>query len=187
MDNQQATEYELGWIAGIVDGEGWLGFTVFTDPRRINGTQVKCELRIVNTDPEIIAKSEKIFRKMGINPYLRIRMQNGINRPIHECATKNMTNLMKILPTIEPYLVGNKKHRARLIMEFINLRKKNDGLDNPNYTGMGQRKIFPYTERELSLVEQCRALQATGASETTREKRDAVMQKLKQQNSKKTR
>jgi len=187
MDNQQATEYELGWVAGIVDGEGWLGFTVFTDPRRANGTQVKCELRIVNTDPEIIAKSEDIFRKMGINPYMRTRLQKGINRPVHECATKNMTNLLKILPKIEPYLVGNKKQRARLMMEFIDLRKKNEGLENPNYGGMGQRKIHPYTKRELDIVEQCRALQATGASETTREKRDAVMQKLKQQNALKTR
>ena len=41
MDNPQATDFEIGWFAGIVDGEGWLGFTVSTVPAAGGRRRVK--------------------------------------------------------------------------------------------------------------------------------------------------
>src|SRR5579863_6517286 len=70
MDNQQATDYELGWLAGILDGEGWIGFSI-TQKRSGTGGSVfaKLEVRVNNTDKAIIDRTAEIMNKLGVNPY----------------------------------------------------------------------------------------------------------------------
>lgn len=186
MDNQQATLAELGWLAGIIDGEGWLGMTVCNDRRRVNGLQVKPELKINNCDEEIISKTYLILRKLGINPYRRSMKVPGIHRMVYEVATKNMTNLIKVISPVYPYLTGNKQMRAKVMLEFMELRKNNPGIPNPAYNNgakgkHGSKTIRPYNARELELIELCRDLQSRGASETTRRKRDMAVEALKKQ------
>jgi hypothetical protein len=192
MDNPQATDFELGWFAGIVDGEGWLGMTIYTPvEKRLAGTgqkrKVKVELKITNCDEAIILKTAHIMRKMGVNPYLRTQGSLGPGRRlVHECATKHMTTVERILIQIREHLIGIKRERAEIILRFIELRRANEGSPNPAYGENGDRPgkhgmrtIFPYTEEELALVERCRELQSRGASETTREDRDKAVKALR--------
>jgi hypothetical protein len=180
MDNQQGTIAELAWLAGIIDGEGWIGFTLAKDQRGNvrRSILVKTEIRINNCDKAIVDKCIDIWRKVGVNPYIRNYKHKGIRRRVYELATKNMTGVSKILIAVIPYLVGNKLERAKIMLRFIQSRKRKTKIRIPDehYSGAGPRNfVSPYTEEEVNMVKSCRKLQATGSSETTRESRNKAV------------
>src|ERR1035437_9073884 len=68
MANQQGTlavtDFEVGWLAGIIDGEGTIAFSVY--PLRHNGkilqdVRVKPQIIVTNTDKCLIEKVADIF------------------------------------------------------------------------------------------------------------------------------
>lgn len=192
MANQQATLVELGWLAGIIDGEGWLGVSV--NPERFaregmntRPSTVKVEIKITNCDPEIVYRAATILQMLDVNPY--IRAQNVELKPNHklpfEVAIKSMISVQRVLVALRDYLTGTKQERADIILRFIALRQGNLGMENPAYTAgqgrRGPRTIRPYTEEELALVTQCRALQSRkGASETLRATGEATLLQMKE-------
>lgn len=186
MDNQQETAFELGWLAGIVDGEGWLGMSVSHQYRGPDTDRmpffVKVELKITNCDEAIIEKSDRILRTLDVNPYRRTQRLGATRRPVHECAIKSMTSMEKVLPPLLPHLTGIKRQRADIILEFCTRRRANLGIERPGFdlrSGQrGPRTIRPYTDEELSLIDACRELQMRGASETTRETRTRTLKAL---------
>lgn len=194
MDNPQATDAELGWLAGIIDGEAWLGMSVETEHWYRVGyntrqSSIKVEIKVTNCDPEIVYKTAAIMQKLDVNPYIRTQgAPTKVNhKQVYEVSTKRMAPVQRILTAVQPYLVGSKAERAALILRFIELRQNNPGIRNPAYTegGSGGRKgpatLRPYTDEELALVEQCRALQSRkGASETTRATGEAMLQQMKE-------
>jgi len=180
MANQQATTAELAWLAGIVDGEGYLGLNLETEHWFRPGyntrqKSVKVELRITNTDAAIIEKAAQVLRHLEVNPYLRQTGITASGRNVYDVSIKRMAPVQRVLLAIKEYLTGSKQERSDLILKFIAKRQSNQGELNPAYAGgangrKGPRTIRPYTEEELQLVESCRALQSgKGASETTRE------------------
>lgn len=191
MGNQQET-HELGWLAGIIDGEGWIGFTLPANAQGVmvqnrQGATVKVEIKINNTDPGIIEKAAEVFQKLGVNPYIRGNEPSGGQRKFfYEISTKHMASVEKILVPILPYLTGIKKERAKLMLRFIELRRIAPGVFNPAYANdakgrHGPRTLRPYTTEEINLIEACRKLQLRGSSETTRETQDAF-ERLKRWN-----
>ena len=190
MDNPQVTDGELGWLAGIIDGDGWVGMTVETEHwYRVgyNSRQksIKVEVRITNTDKRIVDQAAEIMRKLKVNPYLRQQGKTKSGRQIYDVSTKRMKSVAMILTPIVEYLAGTKQDRARLVLQFIEKRKTNPGLPNPAYangqTGRrGPRTIRPYTDEEINIVEQCLALQTRkGSSETTRKARRRDLQNMR--------
>jgi hypothetical protein len=190
MDDQQATDIEIGWLAGIIDGEGWIGMSLETEHFYRKGyntrqKSVKVEIKVVNTDPAIIVQTAMIMRKLGVNPYLRSSSRTGEKRDVYEASIKRMAPVQRVLQVIQPHLVGTKQQRANIMLQFIELRQTNPGVPNPAYANgakgrHGPGTIRPYTVEELELVEQCRALQArSGASETTRAASAAILAAMK--------
>lgn len=120
MDNQQAipSEAELGWFAGIIDGEGWIGLQ-----KRLQRHWVtyKPTLRITNTDANIIEKAQDIWLKLGVNGHLYDNEQcpsvpNG--KTIMYIQVQKQELLKKTLEAIIPYLSG-KKARAVMLLRFL--------------------------------------------------------------------
>ena len=192
MGNQQATDAELGWLAGIIDGEGWLGMSVETEhwyrvDKNTRQHSVKVEIKVTNCDPAIVYRTAEILLKLGINPY--IRKQGVALKPNHaqpyEVSIKRMAPVQLALTAIRPHLTGTKAERADIIQSFILLRQHNPGVPNPSYADgqkgrRGPRTIRPYTAQEIALVERCRALQSRkGAPETTRATGEAILAEMK--------
>lgn len=192
MGNQQATDAEIGWLAGIIDGEGWLGMSVETEHWYRVGyntrqKSIKVEIKVTNCDPAVVYKTAEIIQKLGVNPY--IRAQGAATKPNHrqayEVSVKRLATVKHVLNIVRPYLIGTKAERADLILRFIELRQSNPGIPNPHYADGGKGKkgpgtIRPYTTEELEIVEQCRALQSRkGASETTRATGEAMLAQMK--------
>lgn len=179
MDNQQVTQAELGWLAGIIDGEGWIGFTICNDKRRLrknNKIVFGVQIAINNTDKAIVDKAASLFRKLGVNPYERVskpvrKGKTGNRKAYYSIATKHMRKCGRVLSPLLPYLVGNKQERARIMLTFIESRLSQEPQPNP-LTGQGRKgsgTIKPYTPEQLEMVTYCRELQRRGTSEAIRE------------------
>lgn len=118
MDNKHATPEDLAYLAGLLDGEGCIAIQKCRVKGHLcnYGTNVK----ITNTDMNIIEKIQSILLSLGINPNIRVR--GNENHPrwkswIEVYLTKR-ANIKLFLENILPYLVG-KKARAIIMLRFI--------------------------------------------------------------------
>lgn len=139
MGNQQITLTELGWLAGIYDGEGYLGFS------RQNAKKVRSvrpDIQLVNCDPEIIVRVVSGLNMIGINPYIRERNHNKKTQAINIIVSiSKFTHVKKFIDTIGKFLTGEKKARANLMLKLVNSR-------------LPKTKKDWYTEEELKWVDE---------------------------------
>ena len=137
MGNQQATDVELGWLAGIIDGEGYLGFS---HENRRKSRCVRTDMQIVNCDIQIIDRAKRILNKMGINPYLRERCHDKETWKTNYILTvSTFANLKMLFDSILDHLTGQKQCKGRLMLRLINSR-------------IGKTRGDKYTGDELSIV-----------------------------------
>lgn len=155
MGNQQATMTDIGWLAGIIDGEGHLGLS-YQNKNRC--TTIKFDLSVVNTDFAITDKVVRILRDLGVNPYVRdrvhIKSQWATNRIV---TVGKMIHIERVLFAVLPSLTGIKHEKANLMLALIESRKNK------------QRR--PYDAHENAIVEKFRGIYVgkCGASTTARE------------------
>jgi len=169
MGNQQATQIELGWLAGIIDGEGYLGLSVSKKLRIERPSKsVTPGMHIVNTDEQIILKAQTIMDKLGIVTYVRASDHSKYNNDgkvrkydkiIFTIQVHRYINMIKLLESIGEQLTGNKKKRGKLVLEYCKSR-------SASY--IPGKHSHPFTNRELEIIEECLPLQRRGASETIR-------------------
>jgi hypothetical protein len=161
MDNQQVTQLEIGWLAGFVDGEGYIGIGEYKTRRR--HPSYSCALQISNTDEAMILKAQAIIQKMGVNPYIRTHGHGVRNKPkskiVWVLVVHRMNKLIPVLELINPHLTGSKQERGELVLEYCRSRMK-------NWVPGSHHNIT--TEREAQIIESCIAKQKRGTSETTR-------------------
>jgi hypothetical protein len=163
LDNQQATLEDLAWLAGIVDGEGYIGMQLERIRRHSVVRRASVGLQISNTDEDIALKAVSIIKKIGVNPYLKVdstALRKSSKKIVYVVSIHRMAVLLKVLKPILPYLTGNKKTRAELVIEFCESRER-------NYIRGSHTKNF-YTDRELEIIDHCLPLQKRGAPETIR-------------------
>jgi hypothetical protein len=159
MGNQQATQVELGWLAGIIDGEGYVGLVTGTHSKsgRFTVTPMVC---INNTDEAIILRASSIFGKLGITHFSAIQGQYKTKDKLcYKLQVKHQSNLIKLLDCVGEHLTGNKYVRSQLVLAYCESRK---------VTYIPGKHDCPYTEKELEILEACLPLQRRGASETIR-------------------
>jgi len=171
IDNQQETitQVEIGWLAGIIEGEGSITLNARKKHwRGWNGFGVDMQVYAVNTDAGIIEKVVQICRKMGIEPYIYEHAPAPIPRRKKDgtyCSGKTiisvnvnrMGHILTILNHITPHLAGEKKSRAKLIMEFIErriirkkVRTKNGSTWMDDYDWELVKKFYEIKKCELN-------------------------------------
>lgn len=148
------TKEELGWIAGVTDGEGCLSL-------RISGKHIRAYVEVLtNSNPLMIEKAASLLSGLNISH----KVYSLSNGPKWQVQWKrawrvviNTTDAMKeFLKLVQPHLVG-KSEQARIIQEFLSRRKTR--LPYP-----GSRCID--TECERLLMQRCRELNRRGNSES---------------------
>ena len=164
LGNQQVTLLELGWLAGIIDGEGYVGMQLERIRKHSVVRRATVGLQISNTDEEIALKAISIIKKFGVNPYLKIdktALRKSTKKTVFVVTIHRMAVLLRVLKPIIQYLTGNKKLRAELVIEFCESRIKNviRGSHTQNF----------YSKRELEIIDSCLPLQKRGTSEAIRE------------------
>lgn len=161
MGNQQETisEFELGWLAGILDGEGTISINRLMSHRK-NAT-LTSRISIGNTNFTIIRNLKRIFKKLKIKLFIqknqRVKGKNWKSAYIIQIS--HIKGVKSLLDVITPYLIG-KKLQAEIVLSFVNSRMKiYDRLGRvPGKGGTGT----PYTKEEISLWKKARKLNKKG-------------------------
>lgn len=140
MGNQQATDFELGWLAGIYDGEGYIGFTRQNTKKT---RSIRPDIQLVNCDPDVILKTRKILNMIGINPYIRERVHAKAQEKWSRNYILSMSkfaDVKKFIDTVGHLLTGEKQLRAVLMLQLVNSRITKTRFDR-------------YSEIELAMVD----------------------------------
>lgn len=154
MDNQQVTEVELAWLAGIIDGEGCVG--MYNQNKRKGYHTVSPAIEIVNTDTELIEKVLDILIRLDCKPYIRGKNHNVKRKRTWKLAynlkLQRMGKLLILLPRVIPYMTGIKRVKAEIMFQFILSRA-------------GKRTY--YSEYELQLIDDFNSATSETACETS--------------------
>lgn len=132
MGNQQGTlavtDIQLGWLAGVIDGEGTIAFSPY--PLRYAGKviqelRIKPQVIVTNTDKVLIERVAEIFGRSGIGVHFQTRTQHGREfattkkyRPLHVANVSGFKRARKALELICPHLVS-KRTKAELVLRYI--------------------------------------------------------------------
>ncbi len=145
IGNQQEipTDGELGWLAGVIEGEGSITMNVRHKTwKGWQGIGVDLGISICNKDAGIIEKCTRILHKLGTTPHvceghsapIKAMLKDGTEkvyhnpqRPLLQLQLSRMGSIKLVLTTIEPFMGGDKKHRARLIIDFVDRRLARKG------------------------------------------------------------
>lgn len=127
---------ELGWFAGLLEGEGCITF--FEQRRSRGGKDIICGLQISNCDLLIINKLTEILKQNNLSWYVRekkVYKSNHSQSFYIECRQQEM--IKKSLDLFTPYMYGLKKAKAQLVLDYLNKRierSKSGGKYNTRYT-----------------------------------------------------
>lgn len=130
MGNQQERfELELSWLAGIIEGEGWISLLLYkNNQKKGNSTPAftPC-IGMCNTDMIIVEKVKSMFQKLGIKYRYQKRYKgigsDGVSRKeLAEISVVSKCNIRILGNAILPYMIGEKKNRVELVMKFLDLR-----------------------------------------------------------------
>ncbi len=150
IDNQQErlSEAELGWIAGIIDGEGSITINVNSTHR-----SVYPRIWISSSDKEIINKSADILGKIKVKFSSKWKQPKGNRRPHGYIVVITVKRVKKVLELLTPYLTAKLPH-ARYLIEFCKIR-------------MSLPYGHSYTKRELELKNLVGHIQIKGGKKTS--------------------
>jgi hypothetical protein len=111
------TETNLGWLAGIADGEGSFYLTATHDR---NGVEViKYSFAVGNTNLKIIQEIKRIYQELlGRQIRFHSIKGRGNRKPSWLIQLTSRGDLQVFCTSILPYIIG-KKAQAELMLEFL--------------------------------------------------------------------
>lgn len=116
--NKQVTDTELAWLAGFMDGEGYLGMT-----RSDNAGYPKLTptISIANTNLRAIERILDITDRLGTHMTVNVTEGNDKHKSRSYARTSKLSYIKIILEATLPFLVI-KDSQARLLIRFLNRR-----------------------------------------------------------------
>lgn len=119
---REVLKIKLAWLAGIIDGEGTIGFYLY---RKKNGEikQPIYGIYLVNTDYRMISEVAGIYRSFGYTPFFSKKniYPKSFIRSTKQCWEVKLTRrdeIKEMLKRLIPYLV-TKREQAELIYNFL--------------------------------------------------------------------
>jgi hypothetical protein len=152
MENPQVTDFELGWLAGIWDGEGSIGVSAQT--RKGMRTAYRPFVSIGNSDPCIILRIVEDLDIIGCKYFIGMRSESPAphfgNKPMYQIMLCRFSEIAILLKKLMPHLTGIKKAKASLMLTFVIKR-----IQKINTCGNSKRH---YTDDEIADAERIRNL-----------------------------
>lgn len=156
LDNQQATSFELGWLVGILDGEGAIGIT-----RRNRATSINLKpyIQMANCDKSIIDRYCSILKKLNIPHYISYQKPRGRVKECWQVGIAGLKRTLKLLPLVQDSLTGVKRRKANLVREYCESR-------------LSDWHAAPLTERQIGIFEKVSELNSRGTKRKPASLRD---------------
>ena len=117
-------DFELGWLTGLIDGEGSFTLRIHVRKTKTAGERPRFspQMTITNTDEAFINRACGILHELGIGFYRQKRQKGGKNKVQYEVMIY-ANGLRMLLPKIVNRL--GKKREAELMLEACALTKAN--------------------------------------------------------------
>ena len=119
MENEQARLIDLAYLAGLLDGEGWIGLGKQKPSRGrsvVGGYQLRPAVAIHVKSPELVEYLDQLARRNDLPSYVQ-HMGNGTSR----WSVRGAKRVKRVLEAVSPFLFEKKKP-AELVLEFIESR-----------------------------------------------------------------
>ena len=127
---------EIGWLAGIIDGEGSINLGYAHLERNQAIRPVIC---IGNTDIRIVKKIKDILDKLNIKYWIYPDSSNYRNVIHYRFCIESRSSIIKILLLIKPYLA--KARETEILLEFSNRKKGTRYTENEKKLNIEIREL----------------------------------------------
>ncbi len=118
---------DVGWMAGILDGEGAVVLVRASTIRKSDGRRsISSRVYMAVTDFEILAKYTRLLTEWGIDytyTTMKYQVDDGDWMPKVNVNISKQDAVIKLLQIVLPYLTC-KKDRAQLILDYTLWRKE---------------------------------------------------------------
>lgn len=147
-------ELDLAYLAGLWDGEGHIGLHY---QKTRHSSQMFPMATLTNCNPLIIENARRILDGWQLAYFVRGKTPtNPKHRTAYVITMTGIKRVVRFLYLIEPYLVG-KRTQAQYVLALCWSRLKLDAYYNHT----------PYSEMEMHLYHDIRALNADGHQSVT--------------------
>lgn len=136
------TEPQKAYLAGFIDGEGYIGLTFQRKKETINNAptiRYHPFLIIANNNISVLSYVRDII---GDGRIYKLKRSVRNQKPGFQYKLTKMNTLEVLLPAIEPYLVV-KQQQAKLLVKYLNIRGSKRIT-----TGAGSRGITSFDREE---------------------------------------
>jgi hypothetical protein len=127
------SEAEMGWLAGIIDGEGTIVlFVGFRKGGKLNTASP--QVIIGNTEKVMIEKVADIYGRLGVGVHIyhhEPKSACGVPgrvlskyKTMYHASVVGFQRTQKLLTVISPYLITVKRQKAEAVLRFIEQRGK---------------------------------------------------------------
>lgn len=129
------TPLDLGWITGIIDGEGCLTIRILLHQTKKFGIRPRFQpqLTVANTDEKMMIRFGNILTQENIKYRYFMRRGRGGNRADQFCVEMYAGGLRKLLPLIRE--VSSKREQIIILQRALEMTEANIGTGHTGYWG----------------------------------------------------
>lgn len=173
---QKVTDFEVGWLAGLIDGDGTISVYVRqpSPHHKSRAGAIIPHITITNCNPDLVECLHDLLNRIGVGHHIVWRKAerhypseggHPIKRreDIAHISMHGMKRVEKALDVVGNFLIG-KKPQALLVREFIRYRKDPKTSAIPTARAI----MTPYGDYEWELVEKIRSCQKGGKTNPDR-------------------
>jgi len=143
---------EIGWAAGIIDGEGCVTLRDQHQEHQLQGY-----ILVGNTDYDLLRKFTEVLCKWGVHFGYQLVRQKKRWAPCVRVQITRTNSVVRLLEIVLPYLTAKKRY-AELVLEFCYWRQSLRVRERPRPRAPNGC-ILPgsmYTQKELQKIQKFR-------------------------------
>ena len=150
-------EFEKAWLAGFIDGEGYIGITFQRKKQTSTSSASPLYhpfLIIVNTNKDVLLYIKQLIG--GGKLYILRKKNSHNNKKCYQFKLTKMDRLLRLLEEIDPYLkIKNKQ--CEFLIAFLKRRMYIKPI-----TGRGSRGITSFTDEDKEIYDNLLSLNKRG-------------------------
>lgn len=128
--NDRVNPQEIGYLAGIIDGEGYIALSLHLSSNK-QKRQYKVlvpRIGLSNTDPGIIKKCKDILDKLDLKYHIASKIEPS-GKESFTITVHRFQQLIEYCDVLIPALAGIKKAKAELVRDFCSARVLRKGQE----------------------------------------------------------
>jgi len=150
------TKEQLAWLAGFIDGEGYLGLTYQVKAASLSSAttpRYHPYLIVTNTNQRVI---ERVHTLLGIGKVYKISRKDEKSKDVYQFKLTKAADLVLVLEQLQPCL-WVKREQCELLLSYLRYR-----ITITPLTGRGRRGVTSYGEKDRDYYQRLLVLNKKG-------------------------